>query len=43
MIGEKERLGFIYDHSEVLIFYPNKTQKYMWHFWGEDKELEGKL
>jgi len=43
MIGEKERLGFIYDDSEVLRFYPNKTQKYMWHFWGEDQEFNGKL
>lgn len=43
LIGEKGRLGFIYDDSEVLRFYPNKTQKYMWHFWGEDKEFEGKL
>jgi hypothetical protein len=43
MIGEKGRLGFIYDDSEVLRFYPNKIQKYMWHFWGEDKEFDGKL
>jgi hypothetical protein len=43
MIGEKERLGFIYDDSEVLKFYPNKTQKYMWHFWGEEQEFNGKL
>jgi hypothetical protein len=43
MIGEKGRLGFIYDNSEVTRFYPNKTQKYMWHFWGEDQEFKGKL
>ncbi|WP_404356465.1 DUF4871 domain-containing protein [Cytobacillus firmus] len=43
MIGEKGRLGFIYDDSEVVRFYPNKTQKYMWHFWGEDQEFNGKL
>lgn len=43
MIGEKGRLGFIYDNSEVLRFYPNKSQKYMWHFWGDDHEFEGKL
>ncbi|PLT32838.1 hypothetical protein [Bacillus sp. V5-8f] len=43
MIGEKGRLGFIYDDSEVVRFYPNKTQKYMWHFWGEDQEFDGKL
>lgn len=34
MIGEEGRLGFIYDESEVMKFYPNKTQKYMWHFGG---------
>ncbi|EFV74692.1 hypothetical protein MKY20_23930 [Cytobacillus sp. FSL W8-0315] len=43
MIGEKGRLGFIYDDSEAVRFYPNKTQKYMWHFWGEDQEFNGKL
>ncbi|MEK4485657.1 hypothetical protein MHH81_08635 [Psychrobacillus sp. FSL H8-0484] len=43
MIGEEGRLGFIYDDSEVLKFYPNKTQKYMWHFWGDEKELDGRL
>ena len=41
MIGEKGRLGFIYDDSEVVKFYPNKTQKYMWHFWGNEDELIG--
>lgn len=43
MMGEKGRLGFIYDDSEVLRFYPNKIQKYMWHFWGKDQEFKGKL
>lgn len=43
MIGKKGRLGFIYDDSEVVRFYPNKVQKYMWHFWGEEQELEGEL
>lgn len=43
MIGEEGRLGFIYDDSKVLRFYPNKTQKYMWHFWGVDQELDGRL
>jgi hypothetical protein len=43
MIGEKDRLGFIYDDSEVTRFYPNKKQKYMWHFWGEPDELIGKV
>lgn len=41
MIGEEGRLGFIYDDSEVVRFYPNKTQKYMWHFWGNEDELIG--
>ena len=41
MIGEEGRLGFIYDDSEVDRFYPNKTQKYMWHFWGNEAELIG--
>lgn len=43
MIGEEGRLGFIYDDGEVLRFYPDKVQKYMWHFWGEEQELEGEL
>ncbi|MEK4699364.1 hypothetical protein MKX47_07170 [Solibacillus sp. FSL R7-0668] len=43
MIGEEGRLGFIYDESEVMKFYPNKTQKYMWHFWGDEQELDGKF
>ncbi len=41
MIGEEGSLGFIYDDSEVVKFYPNKTQKYMWHFWGNEAELIG--
>lgn len=42
MIGEEGRLGFIYDDSdEVVRFYPNKVQKYMWHFWGNKDELIG--
>ncbi|GGF22476.1 hypothetical protein GCM10010954_21600 [Halobacillus andaensis] len=43
MIGEKDHVGFIYDGSEVTKFYPDKIQKYMWHFWGEEEELEGDL
>ena len=43
MIGEEGRLGFIYDNTEVTKFYPNKKQKYMWHFWGKEAELEGEL
>lgn len=41
MIGEEGRLGFVYDDSEPVRFYPTKTQKYMWHFWGNDDELIG--
>jgi hypothetical protein len=39
MIGEKDRIGIIYDGSEVLRFYPDKEQKYMWHFWGKSEEF----
>ena len=41
MIGEEGRLGFIYDDGEGSRFYPNKTYKYMWHFWGNEDELIG--
>ncbi|MCM3718054.1 hypothetical protein [Fictibacillus phosphorivorans] len=41
MIGEKDKIGFIYDNTEVVKFYPSKVQKYMWHLWGS-KDLEGK-
>lgn len=41
MIGEEGRLGFIYDDAEVVRFYPDKVQKYMWHFWGKEDELIG--
>ncbi|MCG3086521.1 DUF4871 domain-containing protein [Sporosarcina cyprini] len=43
LIGEEGRIGFIYDDSELLRFYPDKVQKYMWHFWGADDELDGDL
>ena len=43
MIGEEGRLGFLYNDSEVDRFYPNKTQKYMWHFWGNEDELIGDI
>lgn len=42
MIGIENRVGFIYD-DEVTRFYPNKKNKYMWHFWGENEEFQGKL
>ncbi|WP_224076283.1 DUF4871 domain-containing protein [Planococcus chinensis] len=41
MIGVEGRTGFIYDGSEASRFYENKTQKYMWHFWGSQAELTG--
>ncbi|WP_254434155.1 DUF4871 domain-containing protein [Halobacillus sp. Marseille-Q1614] len=43
MLGEEGQLGFIYDGGEVTRFYPDKKQKYMWHFWGSEEELEGDL
>ncbi|MDP5275224.1 hypothetical protein [Chengkuizengella axinellae] len=43
MIGEEGRIGFIYDDDEVSKFYPDKTQKYMWHIWDEDEKLEGEV
>lgn len=43
MIGEEGRLGFIYDNTEETKFYPDKTQKYMWHFWGNEDEFNGEL
>ena len=41
MIGEEEKAGFIYDGGEVVRFYENEPQKYMWHFWGSQTELTG--
>lgn len=41
MIGEEERVGFIYNDSEVTKFYPHQEKKYMWHFWGDDQEFNG--
>lgn len=43
MIGQEGRVGFIYDDAELDRFYPDKKQKYMWHFWGEPEELQGSL
>ena len=43
MIGEENELGFIFDDKEVVKFYPDKTNKYMWHFWGTEEELDGNL
>ncbi|MFC7063409.1 hypothetical protein [Halobacillus seohaensis] len=43
MLGEEGQLGFIYDGEEVTKFYPDKEQKYMWHFWGNEEALDGQL
>lgn len=37
MIGVKDKVGFVYDDNEVIRFYPNKENKYMWHFWFKDE------
>ncbi|WP_244996473.1 DUF4871 domain-containing protein [Paenibacillus sp. FSL W8-0186] len=43
MIGEEGRIGFLFDDSDVMRFKPNKVQKYMWHLWGDEQELNGKF
>ncbi|TMU87067.1 hypothetical protein FGG79_02710 [Bacillus sp. BHET2] len=43
MIGVEDRLGFIYDDSEAVRFYPGKVNKYMWHLWGDEEEVNGNL
>lgn len=35
LLGEKGKIGFIYNDQEVVRFYPGKKQKYMWHFWAD--------
>ncbi|WP_226536466.1 DUF4871 domain-containing protein [Fictibacillus halophilus] len=35
MIGEKNKIGFIYD-PDVERIYLKKETKYMWHVWGKD-------
>ncbi|MBA2177022.1 hypothetical protein H0266_19290 [Halobacillus locisalis] len=39
MLGEKDRLGFIVSENET--FQPEQGQKYMWHLWGSEEELDG--
>ncbi|MCA0989658.1 DUF4871 domain-containing protein [Pseudalkalibacillus hwajinpoensis] len=39
LIGEEGRLGFIY--GEAATFKAGQPNKYMWHFWGTDDELDG--
>lgn len=36
------KFHFIYG-GEAVRFYTDKPNKYMWHFWGSDEELEGEL
>lgn len=36
MRGEENKIGFI-DHA----FEEGKQQKYMWHFWSDEQDLEG--
>lgn len=44
MIGEEGHVGFIYDNEDgISRFQPNKNQKYMWHFWGDEEEFDGDL
>ncbi|PFG12399.1 hypothetical protein [Bacillus sp. es.036] len=41
MIGDEGRLGFIY--GEAATFIVGQPNKYMWHFWGTDDELDGRF
>ncbi|MYL64479.1 hypothetical protein GLW07_14065 [Bacillus hwajinpoensis] len=41
MIGDEGRLGFIYDEATIL--KAGKPNKYMWHFWGAEEELDGRF
>ncbi|WP_371018449.1 DUF4871 domain-containing protein [Pseudalkalibacillus sp. JSM 102089] len=41
MIGEEERIGFIY--SDASAFKAGEPNKYMWHLWGDEDELDGSL
>lgn len=43
MIGVEDKIGFIYDDTEVTRFYPDKENKYMWHLWGNQEKLKGNL
>ena len=31
MIGKKDKIGFIYDNSIDIRFFPEEENKYMWH------------
>jgi hypothetical protein len=48
LIGEKERVAFQVGSGEkgksvVTPIVEGKTDKYMWYFWGNEKDLKGKL
>ena len=38
MVGEEGKLGFI---GDAATFKAGESNKYMWHFWGEEGELDG--
>jgi hypothetical protein len=39
MIGEENKIGFIYDDYSTP-FIAGEGQKYMWHLWGENLEMQ---
>ncbi|WP_332698747.1 hypothetical protein [Halalkalibacter lacteus] len=39
MIGEEKKIGFIYDEYSTP-FIAGEGNKYMWHFWGENLEMQ---
>jgi len=41
MIGDEGRLGFIYGKAATL--KAGELNKYMWHFWGAEDELDGRF
>ncbi|MCM3711521.1 DUF4871 domain-containing protein [Sporosarcina luteola] len=48
LIGEKEKLGFLIGsgkegEAEAQPIIAEKAAKYMWHFWGEKEDFNGKL
>ncbi|GFZ80347.1 hypothetical protein GCM10008018_27460 [Paenibacillus marchantiophytorum] len=43
LLGEQGKIGFIYNDTQVVRFYPGKKQKYMWHFWAEKPQETQKL
>lgn len=48
LVGEKGRIGFLVGsgkegEAEAQPIIGGEGNKYMWHFWGEKEEFEGKL